>query len=144
MPRLRGNARESLTHMSRKTAIPVSTIHDHLKQYEGIFIRRHTALLDFSKLGFNALANVLVKVGKHGKAAFLESLTKAVNVNSVFRVNNGFDFMFEVVFRGICELEDYLEKMTENFPIEAKAVYYVIYDVRREAFLSNPESVFLV
>ena len=52
--------------------------------------------------------------------------------------------MFEVVFRSICDLEDYLEKIDEKFRIEQKVVYYIIDDIKREAFLSNPDSAFLV
>lgn len=59
---LRKNARENLTRLSRKTSIPVSTIYDKLKGYDGNLIVKHTTLLDFSKLGFNARANILLKV----------------------------------------------------------------------------------
>ena len=141
---LRENARETLTRISRRTAVPISTVYERLKQYEQRFVKKHTTLVDFAKLGFHTRANVLVKVGKEGRAAFMDSLLKSPNVNSVFKVNNGFDFMFEVVFRSIAELENYLERMDEKFPVEQRVVYYIIDDIRREAFLSNPDSVFLV
>ena len=48
----RKNARENLTCASRKLGIPVSTIYDRLKKYSGNLITRHTAILDFKKLGF--------------------------------------------------------------------------------------------
>ena len=141
---LRNNSRESLTKMSRKTSIPVSTIYERLKQYESEFIKKNTTILDFQKLGFSTRANVLVKAKKESKDNLKEHLIKTPNVNSVYKVNNGFDFSFEVIFRSITELEDFLEKMEDNFSIENKSVYYIIDELQRESFLSNPDTVFLV
>jgi len=62
----RRNARESLTTISRETRVPVSTIFDKLKHYERQFIRKHTTLVDFSKLGYMTRANVMLKVAVEG------------------------------------------------------------------------------
>ena len=141
---LRNNSRESLTKMSRRTSIPVSTIYERLKQYESEFIKKNTAILDFQKLGFSTRANVFVKASKESKDGLREYLIKTPHVNSVYKVNNGFDFSFEVIFRSITELEDFLENMEEKFSIESKSVYYIIDELQRESFLSNPDTVFLV
>ena len=77
----RENARETLTKISRRTAVPVSTVYERLKQYEQEFIKKHTSLVDFAKLGFNTRANVLVKINKEAKSGFMASLLKTPNVN---------------------------------------------------------------
>ena len=61
---LRQNAREKLTNMSKKTRIPVSTLFDRIRMHEGKLIKKHTALIDFNKLGYNTRANIILKVKK--------------------------------------------------------------------------------
>ena len=54
---LRRDGRTSLTELSKKTRIPISTIFDRLKQNKNNFIKKHTALIDFAKLGYNTRNN---------------------------------------------------------------------------------------
>ncbi len=135
---LRQNARQALTKISRKTSIPVSTLHERLKHFESDYIVKYTGLLDFAKLGFNARANILVKANKDNKDALKGSLLKNPNVNSIYRINNGFDFMVEVVFRYLRDVEEFIENMEEKFKIKAKEVYYIIDDLKKEEFLADP------
>jgi len=48
---LRANARETLTNISKRTNIPISTIFDRLKLHEKNLIKKHTAIIDFALLG---------------------------------------------------------------------------------------------
>ena len=52
MSHLRENSRKNLTKISKETKIAVSTIFDKIKKYEGGIIKKHTCILDFTKLGF--------------------------------------------------------------------------------------------
>jgi len=135
---LRQNAREKLTDMSRKTRIPVSTIFDRIRLHEGGLIKKHTALVDFSKLGYNTRANIILKVKKEDRELVREFLIKNPSVNSAFKINNGYDFSIEAVFRDIKEVEDFIELLEEKFSIKSKQVFYVIDDLKKEEFLSNP------
>jgi DNA-binding Lrp family transcriptional regulator len=136
---LRENARYSLTDMSKKTRIPVSTIYDKLKTYRGELIKKYTSIIDFNKLGFNARANVLLKV-PNDKVELLKSyLLNHGSVNSLSKVNNGYNFFIEVIFRNLMELEAFLENLEIKHSISEKQVFYVIEDLRREDFLSNPQ-----
>jgi len=58
---LRTNARVKLSDISKATRVPISTIWDRLREYEGKVIRGHITLLDFSRLGFATRAQVLIK-----------------------------------------------------------------------------------
>ena len=96
---LRNNARMPLTKMSRKIRVPVSTIFDRLKMSEREVVVKHTCLLDFTKLGYHARANIAFKVDRDDKAALREYLVRHHSVNSVYKINNGYDFMVEGVFQ---------------------------------------------
>lgn len=137
----RCNARESLTSISRRTSIPVSTIFDKLRQYERQFIRRHTTLLDFAKLGYLTRANVMLKAGVDHRDALREFLMKHDHVNSLFKINNGYDFLVEVIFHHLKDMEDFLELLENKYHVIGKTVFYVIEDICRESFMADPEMV---
>ena len=139
---LRQNSRTSLTILSRKTGVPVSTIFDRLKSNN--VITKNTALLDFTKLGYSTRANILLKAKKGEKDKIKEFLVKSFNVNSLYKVNNGFHFMAECIFRDIKELEDFLDLIDERFSVRTKEVHYIIDELKKETFLSQPELIDLV
>ena len=126
---LRANARVSLTKMSKRTNIPISTIHDRIKYYRDGVIKKYTSLLDFSVLGFHSRAHVMFKVKKECKEALLSFLSKHQNVNALFKINNGYDFLVEAIFRNIKDLEEFTELLEERFNVRDKQVYYLIEDI---------------
>ncbi|MBN1386361.1 Lrp/AsnC family transcriptional regulator [Candidatus Woesearchaeota archaeon] len=138
---LRQNARETLTSLSKKTRIPISTIYDRLKANENCLIKKHTCLLDYQMLGFNTRANVVIKVGKRQKDAFRDMVVGMDNINSVYKINNGYDFLIDVIFRNIKELESFLERLDDKFTIKSRQVFHVIEDLKTECFMSYPELV---
>ncbi|MBW2973338.1 Lrp/AsnC family transcriptional regulator [Candidatus Woesearchaeota archaeon] len=139
---LRQNSRASLTILSRKTGVPVSTIFDRLKTNK--IIVKNTALLDFSKMGYGARATILLRAKKNEKQNLKDFLMASFNVNSLYKVNNGFDFMFECIFRDIKELEEFVDAIDEKFSIRSKEIHYIIDEIKKETFLSQPELVELV
>lgn len=140
---LRQNARLSLTKMSRTTKVPVSTIYDKLKQYERTIIKKHTSIVDFTKLGYNTRANVLIKVGRDQREKLQEYFDKCGNVNSAYKINNGYDYLVELVFVHIKDLEDFMENLETQFSIQKQETYYVIDDLKKEEFMSNPKSTIM-
>jgi DNA-binding Lrp family transcriptional regulator len=134
---LRNNARESLTRLSKKTGIPVSTIYDKLKVYQKSFIRNHTILVDFTKLGYSAKAKIMIKVNKDKRKEVEEHLKRNRFVNSAYKINNGYDFLIEGVFKDVKELHNFVEKLEERFDIEDKQVFFVIDEIVKEKFLSE-------
>ena len=133
---LRQNARETLTRLSKKTGIPVSTIFDQLKRTD--VINKHTCLLNFSTLGFNTRANILLKVNREDRELVKDYLANNNNINTVYKTNNGFDFIIEGIFKHIKNLEDFMEILEEKFPIKSKQVFYIIDDIKREGFMTDP------
>ncbi|MFH1317380.1 MAG: Lrp/AsnC family transcriptional regulator [Candidatus Woesearchaeota archaeon] len=135
---LRKNARMPLTKMSRETQIPVSTLFDRLKAKEKEFILKHTSLINFTKLGYHTRANILIKVDRDDKESLREFLLNNSSTNSIYRVNNGFDFMIEVIFKQIKDLEEFLEIVDNKFKIENRKSYFIIEDIKKEEFMSDP------
>jgi Lrp/AsnC family leucine-responsive transcriptional regulator len=136
---LRQNARISLTRMSRKTSIPVSTLHEKLKSYRNGLVRKYTALIDFSAFGYATKANMFLKFEREDKESVRAYLMKNQNVNSLYRINNGYDYLVEGVFRNIKEAEEFLENLEMRFNLRERQVYYIIDELRREEFLSDGE-----
>lgn len=141
---LRQNARETLTKMSKNTGIPVSTLFDKLKiKMDGIILK-HTCIIDFSKIGYQTKANILIKVKKEQREKLREYILRENCVNSAYKVNNGYDFLMEGIFKDINDIEIFFERIEKEFDIESKEVYYVINEIKKEDFLSKPELVKLI
>jgi len=138
---LRQDGRMQLTKMSKKTGIPVSTIFDRIKK-ENNAIKKHTCLLDFNKLGYNIRANIALRVNKEDKQNLKEFLVRNNKTNSVYKINNGYDFMLEGIFENIKEMDEFIENIEERFTIEDKKSFFLIEDLKKEGFLSNADLVF--
>lgn len=133
---LRDNARETLTKISKKTKIPISTLYDRLKMHEKTFITKHTTLIDFAKLGFATKASVMIKSSRETREKLQKHLQVRNEVNSLYKINNGYDFLIEVITKHVKDLEDFLDELEEKFNVTDKQVFYIIEDIKRENFLS--------
>lgn len=138
---LRNNARETITNISKGTNMPISTIFDMIKRYEKNVIMKHTALVDFSALGYNTRVNIMISVDKKVREELKKFLKSEQKVNTVYRINNGFDFIIEGIFRNVKELQEFIETVEEKFNITKREVFYIIDDIKREDFLSNPKNI---
>ena len=127
----------NLTKIARKTGIPVSTIFDKIKSYKGNVVTKHTTLINFDLLGYNTRAKIILKVNKEDKEALKTYLLKNHHLNSFYKINNGYDFMIEGIFKNIKDMEEFLEILEEKFTIEKKEYFYIIDDLKREAFMED-------
>jgi Lrp/AsnC family transcriptional regulator for asnA, asnC and gidA len=134
---LRQNARESLTKISRKTSIPISTIYDKIRFHQGSLITKHTILIDFSKLGFNARANIMIKVDRAVREDTKQFLLNHHHINSVYKISNGFDFLVEGIFRNVKDVEDFIDTISGKFRLEQVQVHYIIEEIKKEAFMND-------
>ena len=134
---LRTNSRETLTTISKHTSIPISTIFDKIKCYHGNLIKKHTTLIDFSKLGFNARANIMVKVDRDAREEARNFLINHQNVNSIYKISNGFDFLIEGIFKNVKDSEDFLDYFESKFRLEQVEVHYIVEDIKQETFMNN-------
>lgn len=138
---LRRNSRATLTELSKSIGIPISTIHEKLKHRTQSVIKKNTCMLDYSKLGFNTIATMLLKVKKEEKDSVAEYLKGHFNVNSIYKINSDYDFMIEVIFTNIKDMEDFVEDLEDRFRIRGKQVFYIIDEIAKEQFLDSPEKL---
>jgi DNA-binding Lrp family transcriptional regulator len=135
---LRRDGRQPLTEISRKIGMPVSTIFDRVRANHNDIVQRFTCLLDFGRIGFNCRAHMVFRTRKEERAEMQGYLLKHQNVNSVYKINNGYDFLVETVFRELKEVDEFIENVDERFKVQEKKVYYIIEDLAREVFMTDP------
>jgi len=134
---LRRNSREQLTDIGRKTGIPISTLFDMLGKTTKIV--KNTCVLDFMSMGYSIRATIVLKVDVGQREDLKNFLLKHPNLNCLQKINNGYDFMLEVVYKELKDLEGFTDCLDKKFNIIEKKVYYVIEDIARERFLSDPK-----
>jgi len=79
-----------------------------------------------------------LKVNLNDRKEVKEFLERQQNINSLWKINNGYHFMCEMIFKNVNDLEDFLEKLEIKFKILKKEVYYIIDDILREDFMNHP------
>lgn len=141
---LRDNCRKSITELHKRIKMPQSTIYDKIKQFESSIISKYVALVDFTKFGFFAKATIALKVAQNDREKIREHLMKHHYVNTLYKINNGFDFQVECVFKHIKGLEEFIEELNAKFKIKQCVVFYIIDELKRESFLSCPEIVEMI
>ena len=132
---LRQNARENLTIISRKTKIPVSTLFDRLKQLEKTAIRKHSSILDFKKLGFAIRTTLLLRCDPAVREELKKYLLYSEHVNTLIRVNNGYEYQAECVFKDMDGHQQFVDHLSP-FRAELKE-YFILEDLKRETFLAE-------
>jgi DNA-binding Lrp family transcriptional regulator len=138
---LRKNARVKLTKLSRRMQVPVSTLFDRVRNLSTLGITRLTALLDFTALGFGTQATILIKAAAEKRDELRAYLLTSQSVNTLARVNNGYDFMAECIFRNMRELEEFSDRLVHRYGVRSKEVHFVVEELKREDVLSDPELV---
>ena len=133
---LRENSRKNLSKISRDTRIPVSTIFDRLKKYEKSIIKKHTALLNFKELGYDVRVNLVVDVNNDDKEAFEKFLSGNEHINNAFSIGTDYNYMLECVFKGMKEWQNFMKEL-KKFDIVNKKEFFVMKDIKKEAFMSN-------
>ncbi len=131
---LRQNSRLSLTEISKKTQIPVTTIYDKLKEACDDIITRYTVLLDFAKLGYTIRVQFFIRAHKNKREDLFQHLLMHPNVNSAYIVNNGYDFACDAIFRDIATAELFAKELEEKHRVAKVDSFYVLQDFKREAF----------
>ena len=135
---LRCNARQKLRDISMKTGIPTSTVHDRVKAYERRALKKHTTLIDFSKLGFNATANIAFTANRDSREALQDFLSRHRAVNTLYRTDHSFDFLGEFIFRDLSEAHDFVNSVEKSFGAQAQLMN-VVEELKKEDFLTREE-----
>jgi len=132
---LRKDCRSRLTELSKSTGIPISTVFLKLKELQNSYIDRFTCTLNYEQLGFNIIVNILFSVHVTSKTEFVKTLTGHPNVNSLYKINNGFDYIVEGVFCNMNQMEKFVENLKSKYNIRKTQVYYIIERIKHEDFM---------
>jgi len=132
---LRNNARNSITKISRKTGIPTSTVFVKLKDLEKDIIKKYTALLDYSKIGYHDWHKTAVKLEGGHQQDFEDYVYSHENINSVYEINGGFHYLIESVHKNIRDYMDFIKEMQTKFDVEEMKQFQIIRDIKREALV---------
>lgn len=132
---LRKNARVSLLEVAKKTNIPLSTLYDKIKNYDKGPIKRHTILIDFPILGYHARKLIALKIAKESRQNIQNYLAKHPNVNSLYRINSGFDYLAEIIANNSMEIQEIVEEIEAQKGILGKKCFDVIDELKKEEFV---------
>ena len=128
---LRQNSRKSLTEISKETKIPVSTLFDALKRLESGTIIKHVSLLNFPNLGYGL--RVSFAIGTKQKNNVKKFLLHNPNVNSLYSLINGYEFLAECVFKDFKEVIDFKNALEELQATDMQEIF-IVEELKREGF----------
>ena len=137
---LRLDGRMTLKSLGRMAKIPISTAFERLRQFRKTNLIKPTVLVDFARIGFASRILVAVKADREIREELENYLAIHLNVNSIWHVSNGFTLIFEALFRDMKGAEDFIEDLDDRFRLHKKMLFYVLGEVKREAFFSNPKA----
>jgi DNA-binding Lrp family transcriptional regulator len=135
---LRQDSRMSLTDLSKKTKVPISTLFEWLKANNGALIVRNTALLEFEALGYHTKVNVALKCSPQHLQELMVHLKSSPNVNNLYKVTPEFNLIFEGIFKQIRHFDDFMTELEARFQIMDKRIFYIVKDIERERFMADP------
>ncbi|MBW3011368.1 Lrp/AsnC family transcriptional regulator [Candidatus Woesearchaeota archaeon] len=134
---LRKDSRKKSSKIAKELRVPVSSVHENIEKSKERYLNRFTALLDFDKLGYSIRANIAFAVAPQDRDTLLNFLKKQDCVNSLYKINAGFDFLVEVVFKTVEELEAFVEVVEKSYIIYGKQVHHILKEIVREKFMAS-------
>lgn len=140
LPALRMNARMGLTELGKLTGFPISSIHERLKVYDKTkLVKRYTALLDFMSLGYGIRALFFVVAHKQKRDVLRSFLSRFPAVNTLAKVNHGYDFFVDAVFRSMQDVDAFKELICQEYGVKDVQIHYVIEGIKEEGFFMKEE-----
>ncbi|MBD3248709.1 hypothetical protein GF336_01570 [Candidatus Woesearchaeota archaeon] len=115
---LRKGKRMNISSVAREMELPVSTVSDAIRRIESKYILKRSSLLDYGKMGYNAHSIIAVKVEPRQRKEFLDFLKKEECVNSIYRINHGFNFLFELICGDSIGMLNWIEDIKTRFGVE--------------------------
>lgn len=105
-----------------------------LKELQGEVITKHTVLLNFSKLGYHTQAHIFLRVPIEKRDELKKHLSCHGNVNTLFKMNNGWDFEVETIHHNIRELDNFVDTLKLRYGVTNTEIHYLVDEFVREGF----------
>jgi DNA-binding Lrp family transcriptional regulator len=128
---LKKNSHLSIGRISKKTGIPIATVHNRIKKLKanGI-IERYTIDIDQVKLGRKMVAFVMVKaMRKADHSEVLHKIVKHEHIEEGAMITGEFDLLFKVRVREIDELNELVTNYMRKMDEVAETRTYVVYEI---------------
>lgn len=81
-----------------------------------------------------------LKMNNSQKKDFVIFLQNHKNINAIYEINSGYDFMLETIHKDIKEYITFIEGLQDAFDIRELQEYQIIKEVDKEKFLQNQSS----
>ncbi len=137
---LRKNSRIKLTELSDQLGVPISTVFEKVRYFSTKMNVRYISLLDFGKLGYPFRVTLIIKANKSRKDELREYLSNHRNLNNLIKINNGFDYLAEFIYRSIYDFEEMVQTLDQEFRTQKIDSYYEIEPIKKEVFVPDQPS----
>ena len=131
---LRQDAREGPTKIAMNVCMSPSTVYEKARNHKQI-ITKYTCLLNYNEIDYLVRVFMIFKVDKELKDKSKDFLENNNNVNLLWKINSGFDFLIEGVFKNLAELENFREFIETEFKASKMSLFYLVEELKRESFV---------
>ncbi|MBW3020115.1 Lrp/AsnC family transcriptional regulator [Candidatus Woesearchaeota archaeon] len=131
LQKIREDSRKNLTKISEETKIPKTTVFDILRRLENNVIKKHTSLVDFTKLGYGLKVNFVLR--SKDKKQMKDFLMNHSSINNLHSLINDYDFFAECIFKDLNDLESFKEELNKNGLSDIEH-YFIVEDLKKEGF----------
>ncbi len=131
---LRQDARQGPTKIAMKVGMSPSTVYEKARNHKQI-ISKYTCLLNYNEIDYLVRVFMIFKVDKELKDKSKDFLENNNNVNLLWKINSGFDFLIEGVFKNLAELENFREFIETEFKASKMSLFYLVEELKRESFV---------
>lgn len=132
---LKGNAKHTTSQISKKTGIPITTIHNRIKKLENTgIIKGYTVLVNHKLLGEEVLVYILASVNYNipGKKISQEDIARTLKNNSAVEEVNILtgmnDMIIKARFSSISQLNKFITNSLRNIEGIDKTETMVVID----------------
>lgn len=129
---VKNHAKWTTHHISKKTLIPVTTVHNRIKKLEKMgIIKGYTAILDHKKLGKAIPAFVIVDVASDNQAKRTDEILKVVErfseVHEAYAVTGEHDLIVRISVEDTEKLNDFLVKVDGIRGVEKARTFIILH-----------------
>jgi len=142
---LKSNSKQKTQDISKRTAIPITTVHNRIKKLEKLgIVRNYTVELDYKKVGKNVTALILasfnlekIRNDKKNPKDIANRMCKNPNVEKLYFVTGKADIVMVTRLKNIDELQKFvLDTLQKNIYIRNLQTLITLLEY------SNNETVF--
>ena len=98
---------------------------------------KHTSIINFSELGYDARTQILLKVDKEQRNKLKHYLMHHPSINNVYSLSNDYDYSLEGIFENVHKVRDFMDELENLFDVMKQQIVFIAEDIRKEGFLAS-------